>query len=338
MKTLIKSPMKRTTKVLMKPLTDALMNPFANSLMKPLASSLTKAITNNLIKPLSSSLMKAITNDLIHPLSNALMHSCSRTRACRAWQTAALTLTITMGLGVATPLLTNASTVYSAAPNYRAVNEQLATSLLQQFQGTWYNHQGQPMLDIQNGYINSTQVTGIYNYAGSKAKGDAILRLQEKAGPKDLKFSWSIRHTPKDYLVVNDMTMLRNVPTVSYNESIAGVHLGMNASEVKAQLGNPSQIGRLNNLYILKGWYYGDKKIALSFKGDTVDGIYLLKGSALRFKNSGLNADNALATFAEEYNFKSTSLRPGTTYPIGQDEYMYFDEQGRFVWLKNQPN
>ncbi|WP_298703649.1 hypothetical protein [uncultured Veillonella sp.] len=327
MKTLIQSPMERTTKILMKPLTNALMKPLTNALMNPLASSL--------MKPLTSSLTKAITNNLINPLSNTLMHSYSRTKA---WQTAALTLTITMGLGVAMPILTNASTVYSAAPNYRAVNEQLATSLLQQFQGTWYNHQGQPMLDIQNGYINSTQVTGIYNYAGSKAKGDAILRLQEKAGPKDLKFSWSIRHTPKDYIVVNDMTMLRNVPTVSYNESIAGVHLGMNASEVKAQLGNPSQIGRLNNLYILKGWYYGDKKIALSFKGDTVDGIYLLKGSALRFKKSGLNADNALATFAEEYNFKSASLRLGTTYPIGQDEYMYFDEQGRFVWLKNEPN
>lgn len=248
-----------------------------------------------------------------------------------------LTLAFSLGLGIIIPAVTS-NTVAAASVNSRAVNEQTSAKLLNQFQGTWYNHQGQAMLDIQNGYINSTPVVGIYNYAGSQSKGDAIIRLQEKNGLKDLKFSWSIRHNSKDYIVINDMTMLRNVPQVSYYESIANIHLGMSADEVQSILGTPSTKGQLKSLYVLNGWYYADKKLALSFKGDTVDGIYLLKGSKLRFKQSGLNADNSLPTFAEEYNFQSPALRTGTTYPIGHEEYMYFDDQGQFVWLKNQPN
>lgn len=260
----------------------------------------------------------------------------ARTKQQSQLLTVSLAVAFSFGLGIVTPFFTS-NTVQAAAVNHRAVNEQISASLLNQFQGTWYNHQGQAMLDIQNGYINSTQVVGMYDYIGSKTKGDAIIRLQEKNGLKDLKFSWSIRHNDKDYIVVNDMTMLRNVPQVSYYESIADIHLGMSTDEVKAILGTPSTKGPLKSLYVLNGWYYADKKLALSFKGDTVDGIYLLKGSKLRFKQSGLNADNSLPTFAEEYKFQSPALRKGTTYPIGHEEYMYFDDQGQYVWLKNQP-
>ncbi|WP_295787957.1 hypothetical protein [uncultured Veillonella sp.] len=90
----------------------------------------------------------------------------TRTKQQSLVLTVSLAVAFSFGLGIVTPFFTS-NTVQATAVSYRAVNEQISASLLNQFQGTWYNHQGQAMLDIQNGYINSTQVVGMYDYVGS---------------------------------------------------------------------------------------------------------------------------------------------------------------------------
>lgn len=55
-----------------------------------------------------------------------------------------------------------------------------------------------------------------------------------------------------------------------FNESIAGIHLGMTLAEVTATLGAPTQAGNLNCYVSTYGWYYAPLRIAVTFDADTV--------------------------------------------------------------------
>ena len=114
----------------------------------------------------------------------------------------------------------------------------------------------------------------------------------------------------------------------------------MTPDEVKAVLGTPSQTGDLQPYWRMPGWYYADKKIVVTFDGDCVDRIILLRGSNTVLNNSGLNCSNTPSEFVQAYHmnripkvdFNSENESDGC-YNIGNGEYLAFGNRMSYIML-----
>ncbi|BEU86624.1 hypothetical protein TAMA11512_00880 [Selenomonas sp. TAMA-11512] len=139
--------------------------------------------------------------------------------------------------------------------------------------------------------------------------------------------------------------MLHRTTTPSFNESIAGIHLGMTSAEVTAVIGASPQMVNLSPYVNTYGWYYPDLRIAVTFDADTVDRILLLQGSRAVLARSGLNCMNEPYEFARAYHLKSVPkinyddrYSDSGNYAIGGEEYLSFGNRMECIMLSKYWN
>ena len=225
------------------------------------------------------------------------------------------------------------------------MEQQSVTKVLNLMEGDWYDADGNRVLEIGGGYINGCRVLAAYDFAGASSHGAGRFDILESTGSRRLYLTWDIRHADTDSIKLNDHQMLHRTAKPPFNESIAGIHLGMTAAEVTAVLGTPPQVLDLNPYVNTHGWYYPDLRIAVTFDADTVDRILLLKGSRAVLERSGLNCENAPYEFAQAYQMKSVPhvryddrYSGGGCYAIGGEEYLSFGNRMEYVMLSKYWN
>ena len=159
------------------------------------------------------------------------------------------------------------------------MEQQSVKKVLNLMEGDWYDTDGNRVLEIGGGYINGYHVLAAYDFAGGSSHGAGRFDIIESTGSRSLYLTRAIRHADTGSIKLNNHQMLHRTAKPPFNESIAGIHLGMTAAEVTAPLGNPPQALNLSPYVNTYGWYYPDWRIAITFDADTVDRILLLKGS-----------------------------------------------------------
>ena len=225
------------------------------------------------------------------------------------------------------------------------MEQQYVTKVLNLMEGDWYDADGNRVLQIGGGYINGCRVLAAYDFAGGSSHGAGRVDILESTGSRRLYLTWDIRHADTDSIKLNDHQMLHRTAKPPFNESIAGIHLGMTAAEVTAVLGTPPQVLDLSPYVNTHGWYYPDLRIAVTFDADTVDRILLLKGSRAILERSGLNCENAPYEFAQAYQMKhvphvrydDSNVFTGC-HAIGGEEYLSFGNRMECVMLSKYWN
>lgn len=208
---------------------------------------------------------------------------------------------------------------------------QIMPKILKLMKGKWYDHDGNLILQIQDGYINFCKVIAIYDLAGSCSMGQAEFRILKSIGIRKVYLDWHINRNTHDYIKINDEIVLHRVRMLLYRESIAGIHLGMTPREVRQILGSPIQDN--------DSWYYKRQRLRVIFNGDSVVSIVLYKGSLERLKESRLNCSNTPDEFYDYYHFKqvpNVNLPPGYTgacYAISKGEYLSFANHMEAIML-----
>ena len=236
--------------------------------------------------------------------------------------------------------------LFALQPAHAArMEQQYVTKVLNLMEGDWYDADGNRVLQIGGGYINGCRVLAAYDFAGASSHGAGRFDILESTGSRRLYLTWDIRHADTDSIKLNDHQMLHRTAKPPFNESIAGIHLGMTAAEVTAVLGTPPQVLDLSPYVNTHGWYYPDLRIAVTFDADTVDRILLLKGSRAILERSGLNCENAPYEFAQAYQMKhvphvrydDSNVFTGC-HAIGGEEYLSFGNRMECVMLSKYWN
>lgn len=225
------------------------------------------------------------------------------------------------------------------------MEQQSVTKVLNLMEGDWYDADGNRVLEIGGGYINGCRVLAAYDFAGASLHGMGRFEILENTGTRNLYLEWDIRHSNKDSIKLNDHQMLHRTAKPPFNESIAGIHLGMTSAEVTAIHGTPPQTGNLRPYVNTYGWYYPNLRIAVTFDADTVDRIFLLKGSRAVLERSWLNCENTPYEFAQAYHMKripevrydDSNVFTGC-YAIGDDEYLSFGNRMEYIELSKYWN
>lgn len=225
------------------------------------------------------------------------------------------------------------------------MEQQYVTKVLNLMEGDWYDADGNRVLQIGDGYINGCHVLAAYDFAGGSSHGAGRFDIIESTGRSSLYLTWDIRHADTDSIKLNDHQMLHRTAKPPFNESIAGIHLGMTSAEVTAVLGAPTQTGDLRPYVGTYGWYYPNLRIAVTFDADTVDRILLLKGSRAVLERSGLNCENAPYEFAQAYQMKhvpqvrydDSNVFTGC-HAIDGEEYLSFGDRMEYVMLSKYWN
>ena len=236
--------------------------------------------------------------------------------------------------------------LFAPQPAHAAqMEQQYVTKVLNLMEGDWYDADGNRVLQIGGGYINSCRVLAAYDFAGGSSHGAGRFDILESTGSRSLYLTWDIRHADTDSIKLNDHQMLHRTAKQLFNESIAGIHLGMTSAEVTAVLGAPPQTGDLRPYVGTYGWYYPDLRIAVTFDADTIDRILLLKGSRAVLEHSGLNCENAPYEFAQAYQMKRVPkinyddrYSGSGCYGIGGEEYLSFGNRIEYVMLSKYWN
>ena len=132
-------------------------------------------------------------------------------------------------------------------------------SCLNRVQGNWYDHKGNLVLSIHNGYINGCKVINEYNAVGGDP-GSCTFRIVENAGYRDINLSWHGYDIHRMVTMDNDKT-LYSTSKPQYFESIGGIYLGMNKDDLLYLYGKPSKIKTYN--YGRTDWIYS--KLGLTY-------------------------------------------------------------------------
>ena len=225
------------------------------------------------------------------------------------------------------------------------MEQQSVTKVLNLMEGDWYDANGNRVLEIGGGYINGCRVLAAYDFAGASLHGMGRFEILENTGTRNLYLEWDIRHSNKDSIKLNDHQMLHRTAKPSFNESIAGIHLGMTSAEVTAIHGTPPQTGNLRPYVNTYGWYYPNLRIAVTFDADIVDRIFLLKGSRAVLERSWLNCENTPYEFVQAYQMKripevrydDSNVFTGC-HAIGGEEYLSFGNRMEYVMLSKYWN
>ena len=225
------------------------------------------------------------------------------------------------------------------------MEQQYVTKVLNLMEGDWYDADGNRVLQVGGGYINGCRVLAAYDFAGGSSFGAGRFEILESTGTRNLYLQWDIRHSDTDSIKLNDHQMLHRTARPPFNESVAGIHLGMTSAEVTATLGKPPQALNLSPYVHTYGWYYPDLCIAVTFDADTVDRILLLKGSRAVLERSGLNCGNTPYEFAQAYQMKHVPhindddrYSDSGNYAIGGGEYLSFGNCMEYIMLSKYRN
>ena len=220
------------------------------------------------------------------------------------------------------------------------MEQKYVSKVLNLMDGDWYDAAGNRVLQIHDGYINGCQVLAAYDFAGGSSNGAGRFDILESTGSRILYLTWDIHHSDKDSIKLNDSQMLHRTARLSFNESIAGIHLGMTSDEVTTTLGAPTQMRNLTPYVNTYGWYYEPLRIAVTFDADTVDRIILMKGSPVTLQRSWLNCTNDPYEFAQAYQMKRVPkinyddrYSGSGCYAIGDEEYLSFGNRMDYIML-----
>ena len=203
---------------------------------------------------------------------------------------------------------------------------------LELLQGDWYNDDGELVISIKGNYINGCQVLSASQFAGANRFAAATFNVRESAGIRGIKIMFQIFDEKSDYIVVDDSVTLHKTKDYWY-ESIGGIHLGMSAKNLKNTMGEPNRI-KSHGKYGYT-WYYDDNGLEISFSGNGVSNITIMKSCKLKLAKSGLNSNNTTADFIKFYGWKP---RDGKYYlqapnPISGGEFIWFSEDMQKVSL-----
>ncbi len=232
-----------------------------------------------------------------------------------------------------------------------AVNNQLSQEkldmLLKIVAGDWYDHDGNMVISIHDGYLNGCSVAAGFDWAGSRASGCAIFRILEGTGLRDLRISWWRGGGGAGHFVQIDKgEHLHITPNEYFFESVAGIHLGMTTDEVEAKYGKAQRIAEGQDFFDGKPnrirCYYPNMGVVLWLDGKSIVRISLLKDSPLHFERSGLNCWNAPEEYAKAYSMDRIPSLPkkkddGRAYGIGHGEFLYFGPDMSYVGLDIYP-
>ncbi len=242
---------------------------------------------------------------------------------------------------MAISLFLYASSVTVEAVNNRLSSEKLNT-VLDIVKGDWYNNNGAKVLSIHDGYMNDCEIVEGFDWAGSRKKGGAVLRIMEGSGLRDIRINWLKGKGAGNYVQLDQGEHLHSTATDYFFESVGGIHLGMTADEVEKMYGGAQVIAERENF--IDGnpnrvrWYYPNLGVVLWFDGKSVSHISLLKSSSLCFERSGLNCSNTPQEYAKAYAMERVPELPKSAksvraYSIGQGEFLYFGPDMNYVGL-----
>ena len=216
-------------------------------------------------------------------------------------------------------------------------------SVLSKLQGTWYDIDGNAILNFSGTTINDCPVVGVYKFAGGGSNFGCILRIVESGGYRDLRIGYEGVGGTSNYhahliLVDNvdstkDRSLLRT-PTPRYYETVGGIGLDMTTKEVISKYGNPD-INIPRRQYPKEElWRYSSIGLELVIRRGRVAHIRVLNGGDRRFDRTGFNCDNTPYEFQKVYGFKMTPKAGGDgAFGIGYGEYLWFNGYPKYVEL-----
>lgn len=220
------------------------------------------------------------------------------------------------------------------------MEQRYVVKVLDIMEGDWFDVSGNRVLRIHDGFINGCEVLAGYDFAGSSSFGVGRFDILESTGRRKLYLEWDIRHSDKDSIKLNDSQMLHRTAKPSFNESVAGIHLGMTSAEVSAVLGAPTQTADFRPYVNETGWYYAGLQIGITFDADTVDRILLFKGGSAVLDQLGLNCMSDPSAFAKAYHMSripkinyDDRYSDSGIYGIGNEEYLSFGNRMDYIML-----
>lgn len=82
---------------------------------------------------------------------------------------------------------------YTAPQVYASrMTDSITYDALNRMEGDWYNSNGELVLSIHDGYINSCQVLGGYDFAGGTSHARGNFLIAEADGNRYLAIRWSL--------------------------------------------------------------------------------------------------------------------------------------------------
>lgn len=243
-----------------------------------------------------------------------------------------------------------ATAIFIGSPNISYADYPLSQRQTQQIlgyiDGDWYDAQGHLILKIHDGYINGCQVLTIKNLVGKGGRAGGTVEIQEDTGVRRIMLGWNVMTIPgrsndKDYIIMNDEKTLHRTSSVSYYESIAGLHLRMAMEDVYDLSGKADRILTPQNPIWIgghefdRGWYYEKKGLIVSFLRNTVSDLTIVSGSSFKFDKSGLGIENYPSEYARAYDYSGQTSYGNAGYrvPVHDGEFMYFGGNREFVSL-----
>lgn len=204
-------------------------------------------------------------------------------------------------------------------------------NLVNRMSGEWKNLDGQVVLNIQNGYINGTQVLDVTKLAGYSKFGSGELIIHEAAGNRAVHVEFAIFGNSTDRIVYNDQALFKQIP-VPYSESVSGIHVGSTKDEVLQTFGNPTK--RMGDTYG-ESLEYAHYKMRIRLDGDSVTSVTLFKGSPLQFDTSGLSYGDGKDEFMRVYDIPNRGEVVKKALPTG--EYIAYYIQDGLVEITLNP-
>lgn len=222
--------------------------------------------------------------------------------------------------------------------------------------GNWYDSKGNLVLTISKDYkINGCKVIAAYFYEygdnhnyidvlPTHSIASYVYRIIEQNGYRDIEIEYYGSHYHEILVVDAGKMVLRKTKIQQYYESVGGIYLGMDKSQVLNLYGQPASINpniqsrynattkKTENFspkysgYTLK---YDKEGFDVKIVGDMVVSLKIYRNSNRHFDITGLSARDSYETFKEKYK-AGVFIRP-PRLDIGYGEEIRPDEEKGYV-------
>ena len=193
--------------------------------------------------------------------------------------------------------------------------ESVPVTYLKDIVGNWYDTKGNLVLTISSDYkVNNCQVLYLGLYGESVAMYK--IRINEGSNYRDIELlhSGSSYH---EYIFVNwnssNGYALRKTKNPQYFESVGGIYLGMDKSEVLKLYGQPSKIESYDRR---QNWKYNNDLFEVNFDCNIVTEIKIYPYGTRKFDRTGISAKDDFKYILKKYNAKPME----SVYTIGYGE------------------
>lgn len=208
-------------------------------------------------------------------------------------------------------------------------------------EGKWVDANGHRGTRILSGYdgINNFRITNIRDWQGDERDGSAVITIMERRGSREMQVKYHREGSHSRLWLDNRLLLVPEMAEKQHAESVGGVHLDMTIMEMLKLYGPPAKaLSEAETKAICGveayGWYYQQDGWLVTFDPsvNTVDRIFLLKGSKKYLDRVVLNADSPLERFAGLYGFAKVPAR-GDVMDLGHQEYLSFAGYPDYICL-----